>query len=52
MKLSKVIDSQIMDTSIMVRMKELEAENSTLKKVFIEEKLKAEIITKAFTKKL
>ena len=32
-----------MDTSMMVRMKELEEENRRLKKMYIEEELKAEI---------
>jgi putative transposase len=41
-----------MDTSMMVRMKELEAENAHLKKIYIEGKLKAEILNKAITKKL
>jgi len=40
-----------MDVSMMVRMKELEAENSRLKKMYIEEKLKAEIVTEALAKK-
>lgn len=40
-----------MDTSMMVRMKELEAENARLKKMYIEEKLKAEIVTEALAKK-
>jgi putative transposase len=40
-----------MDTSMMARMKELEAENARLKKMYIEEKLKAEIVTKALAKK-
>ena len=40
-----------MDTSIMARMKELEAENARLKKMYIEEKLKAEILNEAITKK-
>jgi putative transposase len=40
-----------MDTSMMARMKELEAENARLKKMFIEEKLKAEIVTEALAKK-
>jgi putative transposase len=40
-----------MDTSMMARMKELEAENARLKKMFIEEKLKAEILNEAITKK-
>ena len=34
-----------MDTSMRARMKELEAENARLKKMYIEEKLKAEIVT-------
>ena len=40
-----------MDTPMMVRMKELEAENARLKKMYIEEKLKAEILNEAITKK-
>ena len=40
-----------MDTSMIVRMKELEAENARLKKMYIEEKLKAEIVTEALAKK-
>ena len=40
-----------MDTSMMARMKELEAENAQLKKMYIEEKLKAEILNEAITKK-
>ena len=40
-----------MDTSMMARMKELEAENARLKKMYIEEKLKAEILNEALTKK-
>lgn len=40
-----------MDVSMMVRMKELEAENARLKKMYIEEKLKAEIVTEALAKK-
>ncbi len=40
-----------MDTSMMARMKELEAENTRLKKMYIEEKLKAEILNEAITKK-
>ena len=40
-----------MDTSMIARMKELEAENARLKKMYIEEKLKAEIVTEALTKK-
>jgi len=40
-----------MDTSMMARMKELEAENARLKKMYIEEKLKAEIVTEALSKK-
>ena len=39
-----------MDTSMMARMKELEAENARLKKMYIEEKLKAEILNEAITK--
>ena len=40
-----------MDTSMMARTKELEAENARLKKMFIEERLKAEILNEAITKK-
>ena len=40
-----------MDASMMARMKELEAENARLKKMYIEEKLKAEILNEAITKK-
>ena len=40
-----------MDASMMARLKELEAENSRLKKMYAEEKLKAEIIKEAMEKK-
>ena len=40
-----------MDSSMMSRMKELEAENALLKKMYIEDKLKAEILNEAITKK-
>ena len=40
-----------MDKSMIARMKELEAENARLKKMYIEEKLKAEIVTEALAKK-
>jgi putative transposase len=40
-----------MDTSMIARMKELEAENARLKKMYIEEKIKAEIVTEALAKK-
>ncbi len=40
-----------MDTSMMARMKELEAENSRLKKMYAEERLKADILQDALTKK-
>ncbi len=40
-----------MDTSLMARLKELEAENSKLKKMYAEERLKAEIIQEAMAKK-
>lgn len=36
---------------MMARLKELEAENSRLKKMYAEEKLKAEIIKEAMEKK-
>ena len=40
-----------MDASLMARMKELEAENARLKKMYAEERLKAEIIQEAMAKK-
>lgn len=40
-----------MDASLMVRMKELEEENRRLKKMYAEERLKAEIIQEAMEKK-
>ncbi len=40
-----------MDTSMMARMKELEEENRRLKKMYIKEKLKAEIATEYLAKK-
>lgn len=40
-----------MDASLMVRMKELEDENRRLKKMYAEERLKAEIIQEAMAKK-
>ena len=40
-----------MDASLMVRMKELEEENCRLKKMYIEEKIKAEIVAEALAKK-
>jgi putative transposase len=40
-----------MDTSMMSRMKELEEENRRLKKMYVEEKLKAEIATEYLAKK-
>jgi putative transposase len=40
-----------MDASLMARMKELEEENRRLKKMYIEEKLKAEIVAEAIAKK-
>lgn len=40
-----------MDVSMMSRMKELEAENARLRKMYVEEKLKAEIVTEALEKK-
>ena len=40
-----------MDTSIMSRMKELEAENARLKKIYAEERLKADILQEAMAKK-
>jgi putative transposase len=40
-----------MDTSMMARLKELEVENARLKKMYAEERLKAEILNEALTKK-
>lgn len=40
-----------MDVSLMKRMKELEDENRRLKKMYAEEKLKAEIVQEALEKK-
>ena len=40
-----------MDTSMITRLKELEAENSRLKKMYADERLKAMIIQEALTKK-
>ncbi len=40
-----------MDISMMARMKELEEENRRLKKMYAEERLKAEILNEAITKK-
>jgi putative transposase len=40
-----------MDASLMQRLKELEAENKRLKKMYAEERLKAEIIQEAMKKK-
>ena len=39
------------DVSMMARMKELEAENARLRKMYVEEKLKAEIVAEALAKK-
>ena len=40
-----------MDVSMMNRMKELESENTRLKKMYAEERLKAEILQEAIQKK-
>lgn len=40
-----------MDTSLMTRLKELEEENRRLKKMYAEERLKAEIVAEALAKK-
>jgi len=40
-----------MDVSMMARMKELEDENRRLKKMYAEERLKAEVLNEAITKK-
>jgi putative transposase len=41
-----------MDVPMMVRMKELEDENRRLKKMYVDEKLKAEIVAEALAKKV
>lgn len=40
-----------MDASLMARLKELEEENRRLKKMYAEERLKAELVKEALTKK-
>jgi putative transposase len=40
-----------MDTSMMSRLKELEEENRRLRRMYVEEKLKAEIASEALAKK-
>jgi len=40
-----------MDISMMSRMKELEEENRRLRRMYVEEKLKAEIVAEALAKK-
>ena len=40
-----------MDASLMARLKELEAENQRLKKMYAEERLKAEMVKEALEKK-
>jgi len=40
-----------LDVSLMARMKELEAENARLKKMYAEERLKADILQEALGKK-
>ena len=40
-----------MDVSLMSRMKELEEENRRLKKIYLEEKIKAEIVSEILEKK-
>ena len=40
-----------MDVSLMARMKELEDENRRLKKMYMDEKLKAEVVLEALAKK-
>lgn len=41
-----------MDTSMMARMKELEEENRRLRKMYMDEKLKAEVVAEALAKKM
>lgn len=40
-----------MDASMVARLKELEAENAKLKKMYAEERLKAEVVSEALAKK-
>ena len=40
-----------MDASLMARMNELEEENRRLRKMYVEEKLKAEVVAEALAKK-
>jgi putative transposase len=40
-----------MDTSMMARMKELEEENRRLKRMYAEERMKAEVVAEALAKK-
>ena len=40
-----------MDTSMMAKLKELEEENWRLRRMYVEEKLKAEIVAEALAKK-
>jgi putative transposase len=40
-----------MDASMMARLKELEQENARLKKMYAEERLKAEVVAEALAKK-
>ena len=40
-----------MDASLMARMKELEEENRRLRKMYVEQKIKAEIVSEALAKK-
>ena len=42
----------VMDVSMITRMKELEDENRRLRKMVVDERLKAEILTEALSKKL
>ena len=41
-----------MDASLMARMKELEEENRRLEKIYVEERMKVEIVAEALTKKI
>lgn len=40
-----------LDASLMTRMKELEEENRRLRKMYVEERLKAEVVAEALAKK-
>ncbi|VVE90536.1 Hemolysin [Pandoraea bronchicola] len=51
MKKSRFTDREIMDVSLIARMTELEVENARLRKMYVEEKIKAEIVAEALAEK-